>query len=110
MGHAIENCPRDPNIVTLKDKDEIEKDAKRLERIKEGKKKFVETQVTTTQMMKTLVKVPFIYDKYDKHGRLIQGTEQALTRQNKDVFQRGIMHFDDVNYEMYNKYIFSLNP
>lgn len=73
MGHVIESCPRDPNIVTLKDKEEIEKDAQRLDRINnlEGKKKFVETQITTTQMMKTLVKVPYI-KQYDKKGQPIK--------------------------------------
>ena len=74
-GHLIENCPRDPNIVTLRDKDEIEKDSKRLERVKEYTKKFGETQITTTQMMKTLVKVPVIHQKFDNHGRLTQNTD-----------------------------------
>ena len=75
FGHRIENCPKDPNIVTLKDKDELEKDSKRLERIKDDKKKFAETQVTTTQMMKTLVKVPIVHEKYDIHGRPTHQTD-----------------------------------
>ena len=88
----------------------MEKDCKRLERIKEFKKKFAETQVTTTHMLKTFTKVPYVHDKYDNHGHKIEGTDQLVERQSKDVFRRGIMSFDDVNYEMYNKYIFSLNP
>ena len=46
IGHSIENCPRDPNIKTLKT--DIELDYQRIQKIKDYRKLHADTVVMTT--------------------------------------------------------------
>jgi len=68
----IDNCPRDPNIKTTKDFNEVEKENKRVLTLKNHhKKRFSETQVVTAHMLKKCIKVPIIDDKFDKFSNPI---------------------------------------
>ena len=51
----IDDCPRDPNYKT---KVNIVDDAERILKIKDYKKLFADTVVTTTHMLKKCIKVP----------------------------------------------------
>jgi len=63
MGHLLHECPRDPNIKTRGDPLE---DNKRIQRLKDFRKLFTETMVTTTHFLKNCIKVPKLYLKSDK--------------------------------------------
>ena len=55
VGHPIELCPRDPNLKTNADPAE---DIMRINSMKDYKKIFADTVVTTTHMLKKCIKVP----------------------------------------------------
>ena len=55
LGHTIENCYRDPNLKT---KERAELEAIRIARLKDYRKLFADTAVTTTHFLKKLSKVP----------------------------------------------------
>ena len=55
MGHTIEQCPRDPNLKTREDPND---DLNRLTRIRDFRKLFADTVITTTHFLKKCVKVP----------------------------------------------------
>jgi hypothetical protein len=58
LGHAIKDCPRDPNLRSNKqDFDMVNDDYQRILKIKENKKFFVDTAVTTTHFLKKCIKV-----------------------------------------------------
>ena len=56
VGHHIDDCPRDPNFKT-KNTDVMSED-KRIKNMKDFKKIFADSLVTTTHMLKKCVKVP----------------------------------------------------
>ena len=63
IGHLIDQCPRDPNLKTLKDINETEKEMKRVVQLKDSyRKRFSETQVVTAHLLKKCIKVPKIED------------------------------------------------
>ena len=55
MGHTIDKCPRDPNLKT---KEDIYNEFERINTMKDCKKLFADTAVTTTLLLKKCVKVP----------------------------------------------------
>ena len=58
LGHKTEDCPRDPNIKTSFN---ALGELKRIKRIRLMKRKlFMFTNIMTTQLLKTCVKVPKI--------------------------------------------------
>ena len=57
LGHTIQDCHRDPNIKTREDQQE---DLQRIMQIKDYRKLFVDTIVTTTHFLKKCVRVPKI--------------------------------------------------
>lgn len=60
LGHTIDMCPRDPNFKT---KEDILKDLERLMKLKDYRKLFADTAVTTTLFLKKCIKVPKLYMK-----------------------------------------------
>ena len=111
IGHSIETCPRDPNIKTV-NQAELDAEAERILRMKDYKKVFAETQITTTHLLKQCTAVPKISSDYNTFGmnraeaeRQRKENEMQSERYQTQIFYRGAMKFDDVNYEAYNKYI-----
>ena len=51
----MDECPRDPNIKTNEDMDQ---GLKRITKLKDGRKFFSDTVVTTTHFLKKCIKVP----------------------------------------------------
>jgi|DEB0MinimDraft_12_1074336.scaffolds.fasta_scaffold19958_3 hypothetical protein len=58
IGHNIDDCPRDPNLKTKADP---HVDVDRLIKLKDYRKLFADTVVTTTHMLKKCIKVPKVY-------------------------------------------------
>lgn len=77
----MDNCPRDPNFKTKVNSDN---EILRLMKTMEGKRGFSDTSIQTTHMLKRCVLVP---EKEINEGH------------NKTVFKRGVMGFEDFNYE-----------
>mmetsp|Transcript_34166 Transcript_34166/g.52438 ORF Transcript_34166/g.52438 Transcript_34166/m.52438 type:complete len:180 (+) Transcript_34166:450-989(+) len=104
MGHTIEECPRDPNLKTQLDP-KVELD--RIQKIKDFRKLFSDSAVTTTHFLKKCAKVRKVLGTEDDLPRGISEAEAKIIaeKQKTDVFQRGAMCFEDYNYDMYNKYI-----
>ena len=57
LGHAIKDCPRDPNLRSKGDVEMVNDDYQRILKIKENKKFFVDTAITTTHFLKKCIKV-----------------------------------------------------
>jgi hypothetical protein len=74
----------------------------RISRIKDFRKLHADTQVQTTHLLKKCVMVPINHDAEDPEERLPTTTAQP--------FQRGVMTFDDYNYNMTNQYILIEEP
>ena len=55
IGHMIDDCPRDPNLKT---KCEHEEDYQRLFKLKDYRKLFADTVITTTHLLKKCISVP----------------------------------------------------
>jgi hypothetical protein len=109
LGHAIKDCPRDPNLRSRGDSEMINGDYQRILKIKENKKFFVDTAVTTTHFLKKCIKVrkfEEITGEANAQGGL---TRVQILQKYKDYeankFQRGAMMFEDFNYHQFNKYI-----
>jgi hypothetical protein len=79
--------------------------------IKDFRKLFADTAVTTTHFLKKCVKVPKITTatKDDPTGLPVMEAQRILEQQQKDYFRRGVMHFEDYNYAMYNRHLL-INP
>ena len=60
LGHTIADCHRDPNIKTLPDGADHKDEMQRIMQIKDYRKLFADTIVTTTHFLKKCVKVPKI--------------------------------------------------
>jgi len=104
LGHAIEECPRDPNLKTVLI-NQIDKEQVRIQNIKTQKKCHADSKITTTIFLKNCVKVPKLIDLSDRHNQLIKSPKESKKSQNDHLFQRGAMRFDDFNYDAYNKHI-----
>lgn len=87
----MEQCPRDPNFKTNVD---LEEETERMQRIKDYRTLFSDTMITTTHFLKRCIKVP----KTDENTQEQKKFKEA-------PFKRGIMKFEDYNYNMYNPYI-----
>lgn len=98
IGHSIENCVRDPNFKTNSDTTD---EQVRLNQIRDFKKVNADTLINTTHFFKKSVMVPVNYDD--------EGTEIVPPNANHP-FMRGIMNFDDYNYQSYNRYILTEEP
>lgn len=105
MGHSIENCYRDPNIKTSYG-DGIENEIKRIAEITDNRRFFSDTAVVTTKYLKMCVKIPIVDEDLVKGDLRIR----KLTLKNQNVFNRGVMHFDDYNYGNYNDWILKIDP
>lgn len=104
-GHTTNTCSRDPNIKTKEDPDHAMVRIMSIP-VNHSKKLFAETQVTTTHFLKSCVKVPKM--SLQQHQLQQARTSKELKEQSKqtqNVFKRGIMNFEDYNYDMYNKHI-----
>lgn len=66
IGHLIENCPRDPNMKQTS-LTQINVDYERILKIKDNKKLFIDSAVTTTHFMKKCIKVPK-YEQYTQEN------------------------------------------
>lgn len=62
LGHNIDDCPRDPNIKTCNHL-EVQDDFDRIQKIKDFRKLFADTAVTTTHFLKKCIRVPKIIEK-----------------------------------------------
>ena len=117
VGHKIEDCPRDPNMKTNK---EIDEEDDRINQIKDFRKLFSDTMILTTQFFKRCVKVPMIKtigdvfkeidtpSQSDYKAAAVEEEDennQQMEVYYKDPFKRGVMRFEDYNYNIYNKYI-----
>lgn len=101
LGHKIEDCHRDPNFKTKLDPKE---EAERIMEIKESKTIFAETVIRTTHFLKKCAKVAKVYEhELEKPEQQAKATLQLL--KNENVFNRGAMHFEDYNYDHFNKHI-----
>ena len=67
IGHSIETCPRDPNIKTVT-QTQLDGEAERILRMKDYKKVFAETQITTTHFLKSCTAVPKINPDHNTFG------------------------------------------
>ena len=106
LGHAIKDCPRDPNLRSKGDAEMVNSDYQRILKIKENKKFFVDTAVTTTHFLKKCIKVRKLeYGTDSKEGLTAQQIMQRLKEYEHNKFQRGAMMFEDFNYNQFNKYI-----
>lgn len=64
--------------------------------------------VLTTHMLKKCIKVPKLYkkvDKYDYLGLSEKEYNYQMALQKKQAFKRGVMMFEDYNYDQFNKFI-----
>ena len=118
IGHKIENCSRDPNIKTV-NKKLLDEEAQRVKKMehKEYKRFFAETKVTTTHLLKACTTVPMIYPDSNTIGlgivekrKQMNKNEELVKQYEHQLFHRGIMKFDDVNYEAYNDNILKVDP
>ena len=58
MGHKTEDCPRDPNIKTVaKGRVEIAEENLRISKLRDFRKLFADTAITTTHFLKKCIKV-----------------------------------------------------
>ena len=75
--------------------------------MKDCKKLFADTAVTTTLLLKKCVRVPKLELKNDlvPDGLPYVEYTKETERQQVKPFQRGVMGFDDYNYDKFNKYI-----
>ena len=98
VGHSIDQCPRDPNLRTAVN---YTLDFDRIARIKDFRKLYADTVVQTTHFIKKSVMVPLEYD------------DEGIIQENENInhpFMRGIMNFDDYNYQVFNPYILLEEP
>ena len=63
--------------------------------------------VTTTHFLKNCIKVPkvLLLSPTEPQGVSAIEYNKILERQKIEAFKRGVMMFEDYNYDMYNKYI-----
>lgn len=84
----MDNCPKDPNIKTLKN---LDQEFERINKVNsEGKRVFADSYVQTAHMIKKCV--------------MIEKKNAGMSKANT-MFQRGIMSSDDYNYSNINQYI-----
>ena len=106
IGHSIENCPMDPNFKTKKTtRDEL----KRILKIRNNNRKlFADTVIQTAHMLKKLIRVPKVYlEQPDLPGFGVPEDqfEIEIEKQMSNIFQRGVMMFEDFNYNQFNRFI-----
>lgn len=79
----------------------IPDETERLQKLQDYRKLFADTQVTTTHLLKKSVMIPL---KRDEIGRTVE--QQNVNH----PFMRGVMEFDDFNYNHYNSVILVPDP
>lgn len=101
----MNECQRDPNIKT---KEDPRDDIRRILQIRDYKKLFVDTAVTTTHFLKNCVRVRK-FTELSNSEKLMEMSEgdvkNQLLKENQTACKRGAMNFEDFCYEMYNQYI-----
>ena len=98
IGHAVEECTRDPNIKTHAKADE---EFERIQKMKEFKKLYCDSIAQTTIMLKKSVMIPITIDAEEQ----IEEVPHAY-----NPFMRGVMEFDDYNYDIHNPYVLVEDP
>ena len=97
IGHTIENCFKDPNFRTDVNADE---DMKRIANMPSYKKLHVDSMVCTAHLIKKSVMVPILQTE----------GKYAEPENIQHPFMRGIMTFDDYNYQNYNDLVLLEDP
>lgn len=100
LGHKIEQCTRDPNLRTNA-VNELDKDLDRISKIKDFRKLHGDTAIQTTHMIKKAVMIPV---ETDDDGVPVDKDNTY------SPFQRGVMNFDDYNYNVFNQYVLLTGP
>ena len=98
IGHLIHDCTRDPNIKTGAKADQ---EFDRIQKMKDFRKLYADSIVTTTHLLKKAVMIPI---KYDEEGN------QEEVSHAYNPFMRGVMEFDDYNYSVHNPYVLVEDP
>lgn len=88
FGHAVTNCPRDPNLKTTQ-VNMYDNELQRVMKIKDFRKLYSDTVLQTTRFLKKSVAIPI---KVDDEGK----PHEAPVVNHP--FMRGVMQFDDYNY------------
>lgn len=99
LGHRIDNCLRDPNLRTGERDINLEFD--RIRKIKDFRKLSVDTLVNTAHMFKKAVMLPL---ERDELGEICERENQM------NPFSRGVLCFDDYNYDVFNQYVLLASP
>lgn len=94
----------DPNYKTTEN---IEEGTARLTKLRDFRKFFSDTIITTTHLLKKCIKVPKLALKsdFEPDGITDKQYEELIRRRKIEPFKRGVMNFDDYNYSMYNKFL-----
>jgi len=76
---------------------------------------FADSIVLTTALLKNCIKVPKLYEKTldnpdDSDALAPADYDQQIQKYKKEAFKRGVMMFDDYNYDQYNKFILHDDP
>ena len=95
--------------------EDANKDIIRINQLKDYRKLFTDTMVTTTHFLKKCVKVPKIevapmtpgsnFSRSNLTYAALEKQRQSLDHQHKNAFQRGAMNFEDYNYDQFNRFI-----
>lgn len=80
----------------------MQQDSDRISRITGYKKLHADTVVQTTHFIKKSVMVPCEEDD--------DGNQLEIVGNSKHPFMRGIMRFDDYNYNQFNEYVLIEEP
>jgi hypothetical protein len=89
-GHVVTQCPRDPNFKTVTPYN-VAAEELRLLALQDYRKLYADTVVQTTHMLKRSVMIPL---KTDEEGKVSEDVKNV-----NNPFMRGVMEFDDYNYD-----------
>jgi hypothetical protein len=86
-----------------------------LNNLKDDKKIFADSIVLTTSLLKNCIKVPKLYERTednidDEEALSPQEYDIKMKNYKKEAFKRGVMTFDDYNYDQFNKFILHDDP
>lgn len=109
IGHLAQQCERDPNLRSELD---AETEENRIQNLRDAKKLFIDSLITTTSFLKNCIKVPKreIRSEAFPDGITVQAFMKEMEIYKKIAFKRGSMLFEDFNYEQFNKYIILIDP
>ena len=99
FGHRTDQCKRDPNLMTQGDMNE---EQRRINKIKTFRKMHVDSSIKTAHFLKKSIMLPNERHKSESAKR--QPTNP------RHPFSRGIMTFDDYNYDQFNDHVLISQP